>query len=153
MSAQQTTSRPTFNKALAAVLVTPAFAQPTPQTPEQRAALRDALENLWSTGTNRYRDVTLHLKPKLAVGAAWSLSPRWQADASVATIQGVALPEAGLSWQAATGPRVRLSYETRFGSAGLGVRAGPIYIEVRSDRLDLNDARSVGARAGLAVEF
>lgn len=105
------------------------------------------------TGANHYRDVTLHLKPKVAAAAEWSVSPRWQADASLATVQGVVLPEAGLSWQATAGPRVRLSYETRFGSAGVGVRMGPFYAEVRSDRFNLNDAHSLGARAGLTLAF
>jgi len=43
--------------------------------------------------------------------------------------------------------------KVNFGSAGVGVRMGPFYAEVRSDRFNLNDAHSLGARAGLTVAF
>jgi hypothetical protein len=51
------------------------------------------------------------------------------------------------------GPLLRVSYEPRFKSAGAAVHYGPFYAGLRTDRSNLNDARAVGATAGLAIRF
>jgi hypothetical protein len=104
------------------------------------------------TGTNRYRNYTLHLKPKAAASLDWFGSD-WGLGASVAARQGIILPEASAYWGRQEIGFVRLSYEPRFNSIGAGFRYGPVFANVRTDRTNLNDARAVGVMAGLALRF
>jgi hypothetical protein len=104
------------------------------------------------TGTNRYRDYTLQLKPKAAAAVEWS-QPGWSVGAGLAATRGLILPEANASWGRADGLLLRVSYEPRFKSAGAAVHYGPFYAGLRTDRSNLNDARAVGATAGLAIRF
>lgn len=104
------------------------------------------------TGTNRYQDYTLQLKPKAAAAVEWS-QPGWSVGAGLAATRGLILPEANASWGRADGLLLRVSYEPRFKSAGAAVHYGPFYASLRTDRSNLNDARAVGATAGLAIRF
>lgn len=104
------------------------------------------------TGTNRYRDYTLQLKPKAAAAVEWS-RPGWSVGAGLAATRGLILPEANASWGRVDGLLLRVSYEPRFKSAGAAMHYGPFYAGLRTDRSDLNDARAVGATAGLAIRF
>lgn len=105
------------------------------------------------TGTNRYRDYTLHLKPKLSSSLRWDAADTWGVDGGFATRAGVCLPEAGAFWRWADAGIARLSYEPRFGSLGLGLGYGPFFVEGRTDRTNLNNAHTVGLQAGVALRF
>lgn len=104
------------------------------------------------TGTNRYRDYTLHMKPKAAAAVAWE-GAGWGLGAGIAATRGLLLPEANASWGRPEGSLLRLSYEPRFKSLGAAIHYGPFFASLRTDRSNLNDARAVGATAGLALRF
>ena len=104
------------------------------------------------TGTNSYRDYTLQLKPKAAVAAEWTRAD-WTFGASVAAMRGLILPEASVAWGHIDSGRLALSYEPRFKSVGAAIHYGPFFASLRTDRSNLNDARAVGATAGLALRF
>lgn len=104
------------------------------------------------TGTNRYRDYTLQLKPKAVGAGAWS-GPGWGLGVGFAATRGLILPEANATWGRPGGVQLRLSYETRFKSVGAALHYGPFFASLRSDRGNLNDAHAVGATAGLAIRF
>lgn len=104
------------------------------------------------TGTNRYRDYSLHLKPKAAASVAWSGSG-WGLGASIAATRGLLLPEASANWGTPENGLVQLSYEPRFKSVGAGFRYGLFFASLRTERGNLNDTRAVGASAGLAIRF
>lgn len=104
------------------------------------------------TGTNRYRDYTLNLKPKAAAGVDWS-ADNWGLGAGFAATRGLILPEAHAHLGPANGTQLRVSYEPRFKSGGLALHHRIFFVSVRADRSNLNDARAVGATAGLALRF
>ena len=104
------------------------------------------------TGTNSYRDYTLQLKPKAAIAAEWALAD-WTFGASAAAVRGLILPEASVAWGRADSGRLALSYEPRFKSVGAALHYGPFFAGLRADRSNLNDARAIGASAGLAMRF
>ena len=104
------------------------------------------------TGTNSYRDYTLQLKPKAAVAAEWTRAD-WTFGASAAAMRGLILPEASVAWGHIDSGRLALSYEPRFKSVGAALHYGPFFAGLRADRSNLNDARAIGASAGLAMRF
>lgn len=104
------------------------------------------------TGTNRYRDYTLQLKPKAVGALAWSGSG-WGLGVGLAATRGLILPEANASWGRLGGLQLRVSYETRFKSTGVALHYGSFFASLRSDRSNVNDAHAVGATAGLAIRF
>ncbi len=67
--------------------------------------------------------------------------------------QGTHLPRIGLSKRIGADWTTRLDYDFRFSTVGLGVAYRWMYLNVRSDSLNLNKARSFGVSLGATLAF
>jgi len=67
--------------------------------------------------------------------------------------QGIHLPRIGLSKRLNADWAVRLDYDVRFATAGIGLSYRWLYLNPRSDSLSLNKARAFGLGFGARLDF
>lgn len=99
---------------------------------------------------SRYQDVDLD--PRVRLAATWARDALILGT-SLSARSGVVLPEFSAGWKIAEEGIIALLYETRFDSAGVGVRYGPFQFALRADDADLGDAKALGVAIGLNHHF
>lgn len=97
-------------------------------------------------------DFRQRLPLKLAAAAEYA-GPEWLAELRVEKIKHLTLPQIALAYPLRQGARLRVAYESRFGSWGVGVIHRWLTLSIRSNDVRLSHATALGATALLLVPF
>ena len=105
-----------------------------------------------ATAQSSYASFTQVLTPKVWMAAAYPLgSVELQAGSSYTV--GYWFPELGVGYQLSPSWRISGSYDTHFGTVGARVEHPGFYFAVRSDNVDLSQAKAYGISGGFVIPF
>lgn len=104
------------------------------------------------SGRNGYESLRVRLKPKWMAQAAISRDTI-DAELSVQAMAGSLFPSLVVSHASAGGWRVGMSYEHRFGTLGVHLRHGNLFLSLASDRLDIADSKALAVTAGVGFDL
>lgn len=101
------------------------------------------------------QDSLVNLQRGIGASGAVSVSYRfglWSASTGLDYLEGETVPIVSARYQSSWG-NISASYEHRFGTIGLGYDAGPVRVHLRSNRLDLTQAKALGVDASVNWRF
>lgn len=108
--------------------------------------------NPTATRTSSYQNLTQTLDPKLWLAANYPLGD-FRVQAAASAISGYWFPEVSVNYRVTPAWQLAAQYDTYFNTFGFAIQHQWFTLGVRTDNLNLDNAKAFGLRVGVQIPF